>query len=136
MKPGLPGLSKITRGQTNEMLWSLRHLLPGKEVRKKHDTQINLKGKVNTSFWFSYSKVMKRMDKTAEVIPLSRFSPGAIQKVWEQYVAPNCRELAKEVHDMDRGGLKLLTTGAANMGDQRIDSSSPAPPTQSPPTSQ
>ena len=132
-KPLLPGIS-MTRGQTNEMLWAVQHLLPEKEVMKKRATQREMKGKIKTRFWFLYSRAMKGIDKRAEVIPLSRYSPGALQKVWEETVGPNSLKLAKEVHSMNRGQMKLLDVQAANMKDDRIPSSS-APPTQSPPAS-
>ena len=133
-KPVVPGLSKMTRAQTNEMLWAVRHLLPEKEVIKKHPTQKEMKGKIKARFWFLYSLAMRGVDKRAEVFPLSRYSPGALQKMWEETVGPKSLKLAKEVYQMNRRKIKLLDVRSANMPDERIASSS-APSTQSPPAS-
>ena len=133
-KPLLPAFSKMTRGQTNEMLWAVRHLLPQKEVIKKSSTQKDMRGKIKPSFWVRYTKATRGIDKRAEVFPLSRCSPGGLQKMWEETIGPNSLKLAKEVHSMNIGEKKLLDVRTANMEDERIPSSS-APPTQSPPAS-
>ena len=122
----------MTRGQTNEMVWAVRHLLPEQEVLRNDATQKYLGSKIDGNYWLRYSLAMRGMDKQAEVVPLSRFSPGGLQKVWEDSVAPIYVKLAKEVYDLNRGKMKMLTTEAANEEDQRIHSSS-APATQSPP---
>ena len=97
-KPG-PGITDMTRAQVNEMCWAVKHLLPEEEVNRKGATQKNLKGKIKPTFWFKYTKVMRGMDKRAKVIPLSRYSPGALQKLWEEVVAPllNVQRRAKQV---------------------------------------
>ena len=123
----------MTRGQTNEMLWAVRHLLPEKEVFKKSATQKDMKGKIKTRFWFLYSQAMRGIDKRAEAVPLSKYSPGALQKIWEETVGPNSLELAKEVHMMNKGKMRLLDARTANMIDQRIPPISALPATQSPP---
>ena len=144
-KPHLPGLSEMTHGQTNEMIWAVRHLVPLKEVIKKHNTpgslekaqksiQKEAEGKIQRRFWFLYSKATRGIDKRAEVTPLSRYSPAALQKKWEENVGPNSLKLAKEVHGMDKKRRKMLSVTDANKKDQRIPSSS-APATQSPPVS-
>ena len=77
---------------------------------------------------------MKGIDKRAEVFPLSRYSPGAVQKIWNDIVGPKSLKLAKEVHSMNREKMKLLDVRATNEKDKRIFSSS-ALATQSPPAS-
>ena len=133
-KPLLPGLSSMTRGQTNEMLWAVRHLIPQSEVINKHNRQRDMTGQIETGFWLRYAKAMRGLDKRAQVIPLSINSPGALQKIWDETVAPNSLALAKEVHFMDRRKQKLLDVVDANKTDSRIPSCS-APSTQSPPAS-
>ena len=132
-KPRHPGIKEITRAQTNEMIWATKHLLPEKEVNMKGAIQKDLRGKVKNDFWFRYTKIMRGVDKRAKVVPLSRYSPGALQKLWQETIAPNSLMLAKEVHSMNRGEMKLLDVAAANKTEDRI-SLTVAPPTQSPPT--
>ena len=127
----------MTRGQTNEMLWAIRHLLPHSEVMDKRTRQRDMTGKIKPEFWVRYAKAMRGVDKRAQVIPLSIYSPGFLQKVWDKSVAPNSLKLAREVHRMDvhrmdRRHKKLLDIETANKKDSRIPSCS-APSTQSPP---
>ena len=131
-KPLLRGSSKMTRGQVNEMLWAVRHQLPQSEVMNQRSRQRDMTGKIKPEFWVRYAKAMRGVDKRAQVIPLSIYSPGFLQKIWDESVAPNSLKLAREVHRMDRRYKKLLDIETANKNDSRIPSCS-APSTQSPP---
>ena len=123
----------LTRGQTNEMAWASRHLLP--EVKcHRPAKQTDLKGRMKTQYWHQYCRAMRGIDKRTDIIPLSRFSPGALQKIWEETVAPTSFKLAKEVYKMNKGMLNLLDVVTANSIDERIYPSSVAS-TQSPPAS-
>ena len=132
-KPRHPGITEITRAQTNEMIWATKHLLPEEEVKRKGAIQKDLREQVKIDFWLRYTKVMRGVDRRAKVVPLSRYSPGALQKLWQETIAPNSLMLAKEVHSMNRGEMKLLDVATANKTEDRI-SLTVAPPTQSPPT--
>ena len=157
VKPHLLGLSDMTYGQTNEMMWAVHHHVPMKEVMKKHNpasfqkaqkrTQKEMRGKIHKNFWYLYGNATRGVDKRAEVTPLSWFSPAALQKFWNDNVGPMSLKLAKEVHILDKSlklakevhildkyRKKLPTVKEANKKDHRIPSSS-APATQSPPAS-
>ena len=49
---------------------------------------------------------------TQFVIPLSTFSPGALQSVWEKTIARKCIKLSKEVHWLNKKRKKLEVTEA------------------------
>ena len=121
-KPQIPGISQMTRGQVNEMCWAISHLVPEKELAIKKG-QLKLKKnaaeEIKRSFWFKYTKVMRSVDKTSVTIPLSTFSPGALQGVWERAIAHKCVKLSKEVFTLSRDKMKL-STSKANRKDDRI----------------
>ena len=114
-KPQLPGISNMmTRGQVNEMCWAIRHIVPKKEVGKKQSQLTSEKTREITSgFWLKYMKAMRVVDKGSAVTPLSTFSPGALQRVWEKKIAPKCTKLSTEVYGLNFYRMKL-EVGKAN----------------------
>ena len=104
----------MTRGQVNEMCWAIRHIVPKKEVGKKQSQLTSEKTREITSgFWLKYMKAMRVVDKGSAVTPLSTFSPGALQRVWEKKIAPKCTKLSKEVYGLNFYRMKL-EVGKAN----------------------
>lgn len=92
----------MTRGQVNEMCWAIQHFVHEK----------TLPGQITRSFWLKYMKATRMVDKRSEVIPLSTFSPGALQSVWEKTIARKCIKLSKEVHWLNKKRKKLEVTEA------------------------
>ena len=79
----------------------------------------NVSGEITRSFWSKYTKVVRSMDKRSDITPLSTFSPGALQRVWESAIAHKCVKLSKEVFNLN-SHKKKLGTSKANMLDARI----------------
>ena len=98
----------MTRGQVNEMCWAIQHFVPEKT------------GEITRSFWLKYMKVTRMVDKRSDVIPLSTFSPGALQRAWEKTIARKCIKLSKEVHRLNKKRKKLEVT-EANKEKLKID---------------
>ena len=89
------------------MCWAIRHLIPEKELATKGGHVETEKWEIKRRFWFKYTKTMRMMDKKSEVTPLSNLSPGALQRLWENKVAPNCLKLTKEVYNLNKKKRKL-----------------------------
>ena len=115
-KPQHPGVSHISRGQLNEMAWALRHVIPTEATAKE---QKEMSTEIKPSFWLRYSRAMKGIDNNGEVMPLSNFSPGALQKIFEEKVLPSFRNVSKEVAKLNKKKMKL-SPAEADMADTRL----------------
>ena len=74
---------------------------------------------IKPSFWLRYMRAMKGMDKKGDVTPLSTFSPGALQKMFEEKVLPNFEKVSKEVRSLNKKKRKLLPS-EADMADNSM----------------
>ena len=97
------------------MCWAVRHLIPEKELAGKGGHVKTEKLEIKRRFWFKYTKVMRTMDKKSEVTPLSNLSPGALQRMWENKIAPNWPKLTKEVYNLNKE-KRTLDVVKANKG--------------------